>query len=62
MFFQIQSMKNLIDKNKYLYFRRLDLIFLDITKKVLRKLGKEKIPPTLLPSVYPGKINLETLF
>ncbi|CAF0774359.1 unnamed protein product [Rotaria sordida] len=32
---------------------RLDSIFLDITKSVLRKLGKEKIPPTLLPVVYP---------
>ncbi|CAF2473660.1 unnamed protein product [Rotaria sp. Silwood2] len=32
---------------------RLDSIFLDITKSVLRKLGKEKIPPALLPAVYP---------
>ncbi|CAF3438790.1 unnamed protein product [Rotaria socialis] len=32
---------------------RLDSIFLDITKNVLRKLGKEKVPPTLLSIVYP---------
>ncbi|CAF1931708.1 unnamed protein product [Rotaria magnacalcarata] len=32
---------------------RLDSIFLDITKNVLRKLGKDKVPPALLPIVYP---------
>ena len=35
---------------------------MDITKNVLRKLGKENIPTVLVPSVYPGKINLMNLF
>lgn len=45
----------------FLIFRRLDLIFLDITKNILRKLGKESIPSSILPSIHPGKIYLNNL-
>jgi hypothetical protein len=38
----------------------MDSIFFDITKRVLRKLKKDTIPPALLSSVYPGKIDLST--
>lgn len=40
----------------YLIFRRLDFILMDITKNVLRKLEKTKVPPALLPAIYPGRI------
>ncbi|CAF3345315.1 unnamed protein product [Rotaria sp. Silwood1] len=39
---------------------RLDSIFLDITKSVLRKLGKEKIPPTLLPANEASNLKKKT--
>jgi hypothetical protein len=35
---------------------------MDITKSVLRKLGKANIPPTVLPSIYPGKIKFFKIF
>ncbi len=35
----------------------MDSVYLDITKRVLRKLEKDKIPPALLASLYPGKTN-----
>ncbi|CAF0797597.1 unnamed protein product [Adineta steineri] len=33
--------------------KRMDSIYLDITKCVFRKLGKDKVPPALLPLIYP---------
>lgn len=35
---------------------------MDITKNVLRKLGKEKIPAAILPSLYPGNVQVFRFF
>lgn len=47
-----------MNRIKLYNFRRLDSIFMDITKSVLRRLDKDKIPLGLLPSLYPGILSL----
>ena len=48
--------------NKFCMSRRLDSIFMDITKNILLRLDKNKIPTGLVSSLYPGKFCCFDIF
>ena len=53
----------MIDGNFSRFFSsRLDLIFMDITKNILHRLDKDKIPSLLLPTVHPGRSLLSDMW